>query len=742
MKHLSRKGLRCITKIRMRILLFMLLCVTTQSLCATDISSGFEYVSPFPGSKYHNINSMMVIRPGGPVNLDLLLENPQLLQIEGELSGIHEYDAHVCSDGKTVNIKPRLNYALDEEITVIVGSIFMMDESLNTPYTFTFHTASRLPASWTYVPEEVVSDDRDFPEVTILESNGPSQGNFFINLASDGQTGILNFDASVVEWSFDSGLKGQDFKVNRNGNLTYFDRINNTWVEMNEFAEEFAVHEMLNGYSCDNHDFQILGDGRKFMFAYDQQIIDMSEYVPGGNANAEVEGFVIQELDENDDLILEWRSWDFLLPTDNELLDLTGDDLNLFHINSLEIDTDENIFISLRHTDELIKYDRTTGEIIWRMGATSQSDFTFDNNEYFSHQHDARRLANGNILLFDNANFTTQQSRSVEYEIDLVNMELNIAWEYLHPDLLFGASMGGTNRLDNGNTVIYWGNASLDEWGARVSEVDMDGNTLVEFAYGLTSSSYRVPKVSWFFDESVAGCGDPLAENYDPDAEILTNYYCVYDLDGDGVTTADGDCNDEDDSIYPGADEIPNDGIDQDCDGEDLIIEDVDMDGYTVADGDCDDNDASINPGEDEIPYDGIDQDCDGEDLTDVDGDGFSPDDGDCDDENPDINPDAEEIPNDGIDQDCDGEDLIVGVEWIEGTTIQWTYSGTELVISGLEKTPSLLQIVSMSGSVVYSANISENTIISGESWAHGVYIVSLISTENYATFKFFVNDL
>ena len=42
------------------------------------------------------------------------------------------------------------------------------------------------------------------------------------------------------------------------------------------------------------------------------------------------------------------------------------------------------------------------------------------------------------------------------------------------------------------------------------------------------------------------------------------------DHDGDGYTESEGDCNDNDDTIYAGAEEVCGDGIDQDCDGLDL----------------------------------------------------------------------------------------------------------------------------------------------------------------------------
>lgn len=84
---------------------------------------------------------------------------------------------------------------------------------------------------------------------------------------------------------------------------------------------------------------------------------------------------------------------------------------------------------------------------------------------------------------------------------------------------------------------------------------------------------------------------------------------------------------------------------------------DGDGDGYEPPE-DCDDEDRSVHPGASEVPYNGVDEDCDGGDLVDVDGDGWDADvvgGEDCADANAQIHPDAEEACGDGRDNDCDG---------------------------------------------------------------------------------------
>ena len=174
--------------------------------------------------------------------------------------------------------------------------------------------------------------------------------------------------------------------------------------------------------------------------------------------------------------------------------------------------------------------------------------------------------------------------------------------------------------------------------------------------------------------DGVEICGNDVDEDCDGE-DVVCPPECE-DNDGDGYGNgsdcAGYDCNDGNPDIHPGATEICGNGLDDDCvDGDENCpdtCDDADEDGFGVGGAcvvqDCDDGNIDIYPGAEEICGNDIDEDCDGFDAPcciDNDGDGYGQGDActgpDCDDTNPDANPGANEVCGNGVDEDCDGED-------------------------------------------------------------------------------------
>ena len=216
---------------------------------------------------------------------------------------------------------------------------------------------------------------------------------------------------------------------------------------------------------------------------------------------------------------------------------------------------------------------------------------------------------------------------------------------------------------ESGATTTYWAVTSL-------RDVDNDGDGFTEEQGDCNDEDGSVyPGAEEFYngrDDDCDGVIDDGTEGFDDD--------------GDGFAEIDGDCDDASDTTYPGADEVC-DSLDNDCDtviDEGTTCYDDDGDGWREIDGDCDDGDATSYPGATELA-DGADNDCDGtvdeETINyDDDGDGYAEISGDCDDTDPAVSPAGTEVCNDGKDNDCDGTENEANADGC--TTWYYDYDG------------------------------------------------------------------
>ena len=210
-----------------------------------------------------------------------------------------------------------------------------------------------------------------------------------------------------------------------------------------------------NGYKGDLHEFSITPQDTALLTIYNQARTDLSPI--GGQKDGPVWDGIAQELDlETGEVLFEWHSLDhvdvgesYRGPEED-----SGEPVDYFHINSIEVEPDGNFLIDAKGTYAVYKVDRQSGEVLWRLGG-KESDFEMGEGTRTISQHDARRQEDGTITIFDNGAHPQvhEQSRAILLRLVEEEMSATLLREYASPEKVLSTSQGNAQLLSNGNVM-------------------------------------------------------------------------------------------------------------------------------------------------------------------------------------------------------------------------------------------------------------------------------------------------
>ncbi|HEY5079719.1 MAG TPA: arylsulfotransferase family protein, partial [Opitutaceae bacterium] len=312
---------------------------------------------------------------------------------------------------------------------------------------------------------------------------------------------ILDEQGRIVWFSLlPAGQVATDFRVQ-----TYEGNPVLTWAQSSSFGAGNPV--TMNGYILDNtytvvasvqasgfngdqHEFQLTPQNTALLVIYAARQADLSSI--GGPSDGYVTEGVVQEIDiATGALLFEWHSLDHVPPSESHApvpasAPITAP-YDYFHINSAKLDTDGNLLISSRHTWTVYKVNRTTGDVIWRLGGKSSS-FAMGPGAAFAWQHDAEAVDSSTIRIFDNESngaAVLPYTRVIFLHHDDTAMTATLSESITHPDQLSVLAEGSAQSLDNGDTFVEWG------FLGRYSEFGPTGQLLYDVAEAPGYSSYR-----------------------------------------------------------------------------------------------------------------------------------------------------------------------------------------------------------------------------------------------------------
>lgn len=266
---------------------------------------------------------------------------------------------------------------------------------------------------------------------------------------------------------------------------------------------------------------------------------------------ASVRDDIIVEFSPDGTIVSQWSLVDMLNPTRIGYDSLNGSRNDWAHANSVFYDpSDDAIVVSIRHQDAVVKFSRASGELLWILA--NHEDWgpeleprllepIGDDFRWQYHQHAAKVLPNGNLLLHDNGNHRAtptdpplesaeNNTRAVEFAIDEQSMTVSQVWEYGDnaDEVLYSPTRGDADWLaETGNRLITYANllfvdgVGLDASQGRLLEVDQAG----EKVFDLT---VRLPGVdAWVYRS------ERIPSLYPPEYTVIALPFLESDFTGD-----------------------------------------------------------------------------------------------------------------------------------------------------------------------------------------------------------------
>jgi hypothetical protein len=314
---------------------------------------------------------------------------------------------------------------------------------------------------------------------------------------------IVDNDGHVV-WFHPLHLGATDFRVQRYQGRpvltwwqgrSHFGIGRGEYVIMDSSYRQIATVRAGHGLAGDEHEFLITPQGTALIPAYRPIPGDLSSV--GGPKDGQILDSVLQEIDiASGRVLFEWHSVGHVGLDESywPLKKMKGryPPYDYFHINSIDVERDENLLVSARNTHALYEIDRHSGKVLWRLGG-KRSDFEMGPGTQFNWQHDARRQPDGTISVFDDGAFpkVEDHSRALVLRADMATKKVTLVRAYVSPEKLLAKHQGGMQVLPDGDVFVGWGSEPY------FTEFAPDGAVVFHAHFGAHQDSYRAYRFPW-----------------------------------------------------------------------------------------------------------------------------------------------------------------------------------------------------------------------------------------------------